>query len=99
MSDYPRSHPPPRYESGYRDRPDYERDRRRNESQDRDVPRYREDGPVAAPPASRHAVRVDFSDFDRGSYRSPSPLRYQLELDIIAFNYKQIITFNYKCRL
>ena len=83
MSDYPRweggpqasgSYPPPRYESGYRDRPDHDRDRRQNES--RDVPRYRDDGPVAAPPAARHAVRVDFNDFDRGSYRSPSPLRY-----------------------
>ncbi len=99
MSDYRRwdgappasgSYQPPRYESGPNYRPDFDGDRRRNEP--RDVPRYRNDPPVAAPSASRHAVRVDFDDFDRGSYRSPSPLRYP-DFDIKICNCKNSLNY------
>ncbi len=66
---------PPRYDpdprSGYP-----EADRRYPGSASHEAARYRDpSGGVAAP--SRHSVRVDFNDFDRGGYRSPSPpVRY-----------------------
>jgi hypothetical protein len=60
---------PPRYENSRdSDLPQERRDGYMEPS------RYRDDrGPSGVAPQSRHAVRVDFNDFDRGGYRSPSP--------------------------
>ena len=60
---------PPRYESEFSREMAHERRETYGEPS-----RYRDErGPSGDATPSRHAVRVDFNDFERGSYRSPSP--------------------------
>ena len=96
MSDYPPrwegavppGSNPPRYESESRFSREMAHERREAYVE---PSRYRDErGPPGGAPPSRHSVRVDFNDFERGSYRSPSPPgRYKLKTKFVYNKYVQ----------